>query len=335
MGLFYAFVLYRNYREAQKKLDHRILQEMRIFSFRPTGTAFDVSFDSADVHKALGVLRHDRKGVHARFAIPGSRNYVLVLTLGSDRYKKRIATLRRELFSTVPLFFFLIAALSALFSLYALYPLKRALELNEEFVRDLLHDVNTPLSTLRINLGLLRRRLGSDDRVVRRMEESLDTIDGMQKNLRSFLDRHPLAVETFSLRELLASRCDRFGVLYASRGIRYMLGDFPDLKVRTNKEAFERIVDNLLDNAGKYNRPGGEVRIGYENGVLVVEDTGKGIEHPERIFERHYREGDRGLGLGLHIVKKFCDVLGIGISVESTPGEGSRFRLDLHRVMAG
>jgi signal transduction histidine kinase len=101
------------------------------------------------------------------------------------------------------------------------------------------------------------------------------------------------------------------------------------------------VVTNLLHNAIQYNRPAGSVdlTVARENGHLHLEvrDTGIGIspEARDHIFERFYRADPSrqadGLhaGLGLAIVKGYVDLMGGTISVESTEGEGSTFRVDL------
>ena len=98
---------------------------------------------------------------------------------------------------------------------------------------------------------------------------------------------------------------------------------------------------NLCDNAVKYNRPGGSVRIHVENreheAVISVLDTGIGIapEHQSRIFERFYRvdkshsKASGGTGLGLSIVKHAAMYHGGKVALESEPGRGTEIRVTL------
>jgi two-component system phosphate regulon sensor histidine kinase PhoR len=101
------------------------------------------------------------------------------------------------------------------------------------------------------------------------------------------------------------------------------------------------MLTNLVDNAIKFNREAGSVTIEYERAAMrdriIVKDTGDGIppEHVVRIFERFYRV-DRarsremgGTGLGLAIVKHLARAHGGDISVQSVPGEGSTFVIEL------
>jgi signal transduction histidine kinase len=106
-------------------------------------------------------------------------------------------------------------------------------------------------------------------------------------------------------------------------------------------EALRELVDNLLSNAIKYTPEGGRVgvRLAVEgsNAVLSVEDTGIGIapEDQGRIFERFYRVDKArsrqlgGTGLGLSIVKHVALAHGGNVSLKSSPGRGSTFRVQI------
>uniref|UniRef100_UPI0025DCF0FF ATP-binding protein n=1 Tax=Nitratifractor sp. TaxID=2268144 RepID=UPI0025DCF0FF len=67
--------------------------------------------------------------------------------------------------------------------------------------------------------------------------------------------------------------------------------------------------------------------------LLKIRDNGRGMCEPDRAFDRYYREGERGLGLGLHIVKKLAGDMRIGLKLESREGEGTTVSLDLREVM--
>jgi signal transduction histidine kinase len=104
--------------------------------------------------------------------------------------------------------------------------------------------------------------------------------------------------------------------------------------VITNKDAFIRIIDNLLSNAGKYNKPHGYVKVYIDqDSKLIIEDSGVGIKNPSKIFTRYYKEQDRGIGIGLHIVKKLCDELRLSIKVNSKELEGTKIILDISSIL--
>ncbi|ADV45763.1 sensor histidine kinase [Nitratifractor salsuginis] len=329
MSALYFLVATLNYRDRQRHLEDRILNEMRLYSFHPVGDRFDVDFETKEEHKDLMHLYKGESGVFAYFEIPGSQKYLLKLSLPLSNYQAMLDQIRRESFAGWELYLLVIAAISFLLALYTLYPLKRALELNEEFVRDVLHDLNTPLSSLRINLNILQKRYG-EDRTMKRMFGALGTIHAFQSNLRAFLSRQEGQMERCSLRELLQERLEFFRALYP--GLSFELNLAKDLSLECNREAFLRIIENLLSNAGKYNRPNGKVIVSLEGKLLKISDTGKGMAHPERAFQRYYKEGERGLGLGLHIVKKLADEMGIPLRLQSEVDQGTEVVLDLSGI---
>ncbi|NPA61717.1 MAG: ATP-binding protein [Epsilonproteobacteria bacterium] len=91
------------------------------------------------------------------------------------------------------------------------------------------------------------------------------------------------------------------------------------LTIESNSGAFSRIVYNLLSNSCKYNVRGGFIRVYSGEGSLTIQNSSYGIREPSKIFNRFYKEGDRGLGMGLHIVDKLSRELNItlNLSVDS------------------
>jgi two-component system sensor histidine kinase SenX3 len=141
----------------------------------------------------------------------------------------------------------------------------------------------------------------------------------------------PLVQETFST---LAP--------FASSARVSLTADIPEgMALRGDRALLETALKNLVDNAIRYNRPGGSVTVGASRGdgliALEVTDTGEGIaaDHLDRIFERFYRVDPHrsrekgGTGLGLAIVKHVAAQLGGRVSVKSAPGRGSTFRIEI------
>jgi two-component system phosphate regulon sensor histidine kinase PhoR len=114
-----------------------------------------------------------------------------------------------------------------------------------------------------------------------------------------------------------------------------------DVIIKANAPLLEQAVINLLDNALNYSEPGQKVQTGIEKvegeWILFVRDAGCGIEaqHLPRLFERFYRVDKTrsrqrgGTGLGLAIVKHIALAHKGNVSVISTPGQGSTFRIHL------
>jgi len=326
LSLLSGVLFYVEYNQLKHDLDEKIYNEMRLCSYDLKCTQFGFDFVPLNPKK-LYELQHTSAEMFVLFSIPRNDTYALKLSLSHAQYETMTAAIRDDLVFYYGWALLVIAVVSALFSFYALYPLRHALHLTQEFSRDILHDLNTPLSALRLNVSLLKPSVG-DEKKIDRMVQSIDTIVSLGDNLRSYLEEHVYQVETVDLNSLIQTRISTLEKLYPS--IHFIL-NLESISMTVNRDAFTRIIDNLLSNAAKYNKHDGSVTISIdsEHNRLHIQDTGKGIAHPEKIFERFYKEHERGLGIGLHIVKKFCDELKIPINVESRISKGTIFTLDL------
>ncbi len=110
--------------------------------------------------------------------------------------------------------------------------------------------------------------------------------------------------------------------------------------IQGDPDKIKQAILNLINNAIKYNRPGGEIILAVENGqadvTITVKDSGIGIpeEHMAGLFTKFYRvpgseQHAQGTGLGLSIVKRIIEGHGGEISVESVQGEGTTFKIRL------
>ena len=148
-----------------------------------------------------------------------------------------------------------------------------------------------------------------------------------------------LRLELTNLADLIQQSVDLYEDLAEQRGVRIEAMSEGELRIPVDRNRMRQVVANLLDNAVKYTPSGGRIQIeAHRDGtdaVLSVTDTGIGIPADElpRIWDRLYRgdksRSERGLGLGLSLVKAIVEAHGGGVAVTSTPGAGSRFDLRL------
>lgn len=318
------FYLYADQRYSA--LDETILTQMRVCSFDLKCEQFTMDFVTTD-QRGLYTLFKDREGVHSLFPIGRSEQYLLKLSFGLEQYEMARDEIRQALTRQFLLVVLVIALFSMLFSLYALQPLRSALKLTEEFVKDILHDFNTPLSSIRLNVGMLRHDVG-ENKKLERIEQALSTVLALQHNLRSYLDQHVSQHEAFDLSLVIAERIAHIEALFPSITFNASL---EPLQVHTSRELLVRVIDNLLSNAAKYNKKEGrvDVELSRQTKSVVIKDTGKGIRDPRKVFKRFYTEQERGIGIGLHIVEKLCRELKIPLKLESELGTGTTVRLDI------
>ena len=196
------------------------------------------------------------------------------------------------------------------------------------------HQIKTPISSMRLTLrredSPAGRALASD---LLRIEQYVDMVLAF---LRLDGDGSDYLLRTCCLDDILRAAVRRFAGEFIGRNIRL---DFRPTGERpvTDEKWLGFVAEQVLSNALKYTPPGGCVSIAMEAPhVLVISDTGVGIapEDLPRIFEKGYtgangRADLRATGLGLYLCRRVCGRLGVGISADSIPGEGTAVRLDL------
>lgn len=323
-SLLLGALFFFEYNKEIKSLDESLFNEMRVCSYDLRCDDFSIDFVPKDKFELYKLYKNE-KGLSAYFSIGGSQKNSLKIHYVKEKYAQSISALKKDLVVNYFIVIVVIALLSAIFSVYTLSPLRNALKMTEEFIKDILHDFNTPLSTLRLNLSMLKDEVG-ENKKISRIENTVQNILNLQSNLRSYLSNHDLQKDTFELQTFIEERVSLLEKNY--KKVSFIV-DIEQMTLHLNRDSFVRVVDNILSNAAKYNKVNGEVKIVLEGNKLIISDTGKGIKNPKKIFERFYKEQERGIGIGLHIVKKLCDEMHIKISVESELDIGSRFILVL------
>jgi two-component system phosphate regulon sensor histidine kinase PhoR len=212
----------------------------------------------------------------------------------------------------------------------------------QEFVANLVHELKTPITSLRLAAeGLLGDPAPKDrHRFAERVVKEADLLTKIIDNLRQLgdIEARSMAVEatTFDLGELVRESVARLGL------DRPLNTDIPiPLNVTTDRPKLVQALDNLLDNAAKFSPPGTPIEIhaeiAGEEVHISVRDHGPGIspEHWSRVFERFYKV-DRarpreagGFGLGLAITKHLVQVLGGRIWTETARDGGQVFTIAL------
>ena len=225
--------------------------------------------------------------------------------------------------------------------------LKRLETVRKDFVANVSHELKTPLTALKGFIEALIDGAKDDPEkatrfldILRREADRLDAIVSDLLQLSSIESgKVALAPAAFPLFPAVERVALAAGPAVEKRRHRLIVDVPADLTIRADPRLFERLLQNLVNNAVKYTPDGGTITLRAEpvagGVVLSVRDTGIGIPPKEqaRIFERFYRV-DRarsrevgGTGLGLSIVKHIADAHGWTISVESMPGKGSTFTI--------
>jgi len=312
-------------------LDKDIENRMKVCSIELTCKEFDMDFAKKDVNRSVNKLYKTEDKIYSYFLVPEAPEYLLELSYPINKYKILKDDIEDKLIKKYIIYAFLLSILSIVFSLYSLYPLKKALKINDEFVKDMLHDINTPLSAMNINLKYLEKTIGSLP-VIDRLKSNYSSIIALQDNLKNSLSNSKLQKQEVNLFLLADKSLKNFKSMY--KDVKF-INNTKDLVILANEDAFKRVIDNLIQNACKHNiNKGLIVEVGIdEKNIFYIKDNGNGIENIDKIFARGYTKGKRGLGLGLNIVKKLLDELDIDISIKSKLKLGTTFYLNLNKVI--
>ncbi len=236
--------------------------------------------------------------------------------------------------------------------LHDMTELRRLESLRRELVANVSHELKTPLAAIKGYAETLRLGAINDPEhnlhFIRRIEEQTDRLHQLILDIlqiaRVESGEQSFEFVDFSVAELIRESAEQFAEAAAAKRVE-LYAELPTgpLAAYADEEGARTILSNLLDNAIKYTPVGGRVtiRASAVAGAVTFEvaDTGIGIAEKDlaRIFERFYcvdKAHSRqlgGTGLGLSIVKHLAQAMGGNVSVESQPGQGSMFRVELPR----
>ncbi|HEY5648919.1 MAG TPA: phosphate regulon sensor histidine kinase PhoR [Nitrospiria bacterium] len=238
----------------------------------------------------------------------------------------------------------------AVFVFHDITPLKHLERVRKDFVANVSHEIRTPLTSIMGYIEALQDGAKDDPEksqeffeIIRKHTGHLNAILSDLLELSSIESGEYLwKKEPVSLSEVVEQAVRLVRPASEKKGQSVDSGSVDaGLRVSGDKSKLIEVFSNLLDNAVKYTPEGGKisVEVREENGRIEAEVVDSGIGIPKkslpRLFERFYRVDTArsremgGTGLGLAIVKHIVEAHGGRVSVESSPGNGSRFRVSL------
>ncbi|PHR53902.1 MAG: two-component sensor histidine kinase [Arcobacter sp.] len=211
-------------------------------------------------------------------------------------------------------------------------PYKRVNKQLDDFIKDSMHEINTPLSIININIDLFNRK-NEHNKYLQRIKAASKTLSNIYNDMDYLIKNQQLhfEYEKIDLSAFVHERILYFDEVAQMKGIKIISDIEEGLILNFSPNQLQRIIDNNISNAIKYSDEENQIEIKLlsNNGTyqLVFKDYGIGIMDTDMIFKRYYRENSDkgGFGIGLDIVKSIMDEAGIGLNLESTPDKGSSF----------
>ena len=205
-----------------------------------------------------------------------------------------------------------------------------------QFAAAIAHDIRTPLTSISLNVQILRQKLALSDDDREHLDIALEELGRLDKSVAEILDfAKPvkLVPQTIDVSDLIETMTRGLTPVLSEKGLalRCEPRTVTLPTVQGDAQRLRQVLTNLVDNAADASQPGAEVtvrasaadgRIGIE-----IEDHGRGIDADDlpRIFEPFFTTRPDGTGLGLAICHKVVRAHGGDIQVRSTQGGGSTF----------
>ncbi len=254
----------------------------------------------------------------------------------------------------VSLLLILIASVSFIYMLKTIIKQKKLSEVKNDFINNMTHELKTPISTVSAaleamtNFGALNDR-EKTEKYIHLSKAELNNltilVEKVLNTSRLEMNKVELAREKIPLQELLDTIIQRH-TTSSRKDVRCICEDnCRSITVYADHMHLSNVINNLIDNAIKYNGQIVRIRIACYNDsnfqYISISDNGNGIpkESQTKVFDKFYRvpKGDihdvKGFGLGLHYVSNIIKQHGGSVSLQSTPGEGSTFTIKLPRYM--
>ncbi len=225
--------------------------------------------------------------------------------------------------------------------IFSSYILERKHKVDENVLhlsKEILHELTIPLSTIQANSLLLGRTVAKDEKSMKRLKR----IEDASKRLERLYDElvygikkeiHIVDSEELDLLKLIEERVDIMRLFNRNEFIL----ELEPTKVLVDSIGFEKMLDNILNNAMKYSDKTSVIEIELKEDTLTIKDHGIGIDEVilKRIFRRYYqsKETNLGEGIGLALVKAYCEDENIGIKINSEKLRGTTVCLNLKKCI--
>jgi len=226
--------------------------------------------------------------------------------------------------------------------------LKGVENLRKELISNISHDLRTPISSIQgyaETLILKKKTIGKEEEekylgvIYKNCENLQDLVTNLFELSKLQSNQVMLNKEPFSIGELVHDVANKYRILSKKKGVSINTIVSKDIPVvEADVLLIDRVLQNLIDNAIRFCKEGDTINIELKpesasEVKITISDTGAGIphDHLSHIFERYFKNDDRGgsSGLGLAIVKRIIDLHESSIEVKSTVGKGTSFQFSL------
>lgn len=256
---------------------------------------------------------------------------IAFVVVRSDQLHRLLKSLKTDILAMMALIASATVMIAWILSKLFMRPLRQRIEQIETFIKDVTHELNTPITALSMATGRAMKREVYDRKALRNISISTKQLYDIYASLTylNFSHKSERANEV-DLEQVLLKSIDYYKELCESKDIEIHIESQTHLFAISEDRA-AMLFGNLISNAIKYSMARSEISITLKDRGFAIEDHGIGIDKARlsKIFERYNRETEYagGFGVGLSIVQSICDEYDIEVNVTSEPDKGSIFTL--------
>ncbi len=350
--LFFYFVYMKNIHSIQNELFLKeksllVVKAMQEFNQNdeffeyPRFKTFKSGLYDESFHPIFTLIKTPINYFKDGYYLDGNEAY-LIVKLPKNRYFGARYLILKNAISYAPVYekvfiiLFTIVVFVFILSLFFLgsfaKPFQRINKQLDNFIKDSMHEINTPLSIINVNIDLYNRK-NEQNKYMQRMKAAAKVLSNIYNDMDYLIKHERLEHEKkeIKLSEFLKERIEYFNEVARMKNIIINAAIQECGVIYMNDKELQRLIDNNISNAIKYSYENSfiDIKLYAENGRchLSFKDYGVGIEKVEKIFSRYYREDSSkgGFGIGLNIVKSIIEKENIQLQIESLPSQGSLF----------
>lgn len=212
-------------------------------------------------------------------------------------------------------------------------PFKHVNEKLDDFIKESMHEINTPLSIINVNVDLFDSIYGKN-KYFNRIKSATKSLATIYNDMDYLIKQNRVDYknELICLDDYVQDRVEYFELICQLKNITLKLSVHTKTHIIFNPTKLQRIIDNTLSNAIKFSHKNSTIEVTIKeaeegNISLSFKDYGQGIKNPEKIMGRYYREDEykNGFGIGMSIVKSIIDEADISLEIKSELSQGSTF----------
>ena len=273
-------------------------------------------------HKGYSILVSDAPQEHLNI------KYVVIQ---SDLYTKQLGALQALVIAMMIAIAIAIMAVAWILSKIFMRPIHQKVEQIEQFVQDISHELNTPITALQMSSKRALQKGVYDEKILTNISISTKQLYSIYQSLTFLNFATPKQTpKPLTLQAVLEESIAYYAELSHAKSIVFKT-DIKSATLLITEDRAKLLFSNLISNAIKYSMPNTTITITLKENYFSIEDEGVGIDNSklEEVFKPYERSSNiaGGFGIGLSIVKQICDEFKIHIDISSELDKGSCFTL--------